>query len=135
MKNLKEQINKDFLEAFKSKQMEKKNFLGVIKGDIQNEEGRGVESTDENVLKVLKKMEKSLKENVDKGVVGAKEELEIIKPYLPELMSEEDIRKIVTELVAGGNNNIGLIMRVFNAEYKGKADNKIVKNISEEILN
>lgn len=134
MKDLKEQINKDFLVAFKAKEMGKKNFLGVIKGEIQNEEGRGVESTDENVLKVLKKIEKSLKENIEKGIPGALEELEIIKPYLPQLMSEEDVRKIVSELIAGGSNNIGLIMKVFNSEYKGKADNKMVKTISEEIL-
>ena len=34
---LKEKINKDFMEAFKNKEMDKKNFLGLLKGEIQNE--------------------------------------------------------------------------------------------------
>ena len=135
MKNLKEQINKDFMTAFKAKEMTKKNFLGVIKGEIQNEEGRGVEMNDENVLKILKKTEKSLKENVDKGVEGAEAELELLNPYLPEMMTEEKIKEIVAELVKNGNDNIGLIMKEFNINYKGKADNKIVKDVAVEILN
>lgn len=33
---LKDRINQDFLVAFKNKEMDKKNFLGLIKGEIQN---------------------------------------------------------------------------------------------------
>ena len=56
---LKEQINADFMFAFKNKEMEKKNFLGVVKGEIQNEEGRSGIASDDVVLGILKKMEKS----------------------------------------------------------------------------
>jgi uncharacterized protein YqeY len=135
MKTLKERINEDFMSAFKNKEMDKKNFLGVIKGDIQNEEGRGIEPTDENVLKILKKTEKSLKESIKKGDESAKAELEILKTYLPELMSEEKIKEIVSSLVGEGKNNIGLIMKEFNTNYKGKADNSIVKEVALELLN
>ena len=57
---LKEKINLDFVEAYKAKQMDKKNFLGVLKGAIQAQEGRMIDSTDENVLKVIKAMEKGI---------------------------------------------------------------------------
>ena len=67
MKTLKEKINSDFMVAFKNKEMDKKNFLGLIKGEIQLQEGRGVESTDENILIVLKKLEKSLSQNGDEN--------------------------------------------------------------------
>jgi uncharacterized protein YqeY len=53
---LKEQINADFMSAFKNKEMDKKNFLGVVKGEIQNEEGRSGTVTDEVVLSILKKI-------------------------------------------------------------------------------
>ena len=46
---LKEKINADFMSAFKNKETDKKNFLGVVKGEIQNEEGRSGEITDEGV--------------------------------------------------------------------------------------
>ena len=57
---LKEQINADFMAAFKAKDMDRKNFLGVVKGEIQNEAGRSGKEDDDTVLAILKKMEKSL---------------------------------------------------------------------------
>lgn len=132
MKNLKEIISKDFMTAFKTKDMNKKNFLGVVKGEIQLQEGRGVESTDENVLKVLKKIEKSLKQtNTEESNV----ELGYIKKYLPEQMSEKEIKEIVLEYTTSGVVNIGQIMGRFNKEHKGKADNKLVSEIAKSILN
>mgnify|MGYP003649406010 FL=1 len=67
MSNLKDRVSKDFMEAFKARDMDKKNFLGVVKGEIQLQEGRGIDATDENVLKVLKKIEKSLKQTNTEG--------------------------------------------------------------------
>jgi uncharacterized protein YqeY len=129
--SLREQINAEFMTAFKNKEMDKKNFLGVVKGEIQNEEGRGVNVTDEVVLSILKKMEKSLTQtNTDESL----KELEYIKPYLPQLMSEDSIRTIVIELINDGFRDMGKIMGQFNGKYKGQADNKIVSKITKELL-
>jgi uncharacterized protein YqeY len=128
---LKEQISKDFITAFKAKEMEKKNFLGLIKGEIQTSEGRGIVSTDENVLTILKKVEKSLKQtNTDESL----KELEYIKGYLPTMMSEELIRVTIQGMINNGANNIGQIMGGFNTQFKGKADNKLVSQIIKELL-
>lgn len=134
METLKERIDKDFLNAFKNKRKEEKSFLGIIKGEIQNEEGRGTKSTDENVLKILKKIEKSTKENISRGDEEAKVEMSFLKKYLPELMSEDKIEEIVKSIVSDGKDNIGLIMKEFNTKHKGKADNSLVKDISLKIL-
>lgn len=132
MSNLKDKIAKDFMEAFKAKDMNKKNFLGVVKGEIQLQEGRGVEPTDENVLKVLKKIEKSLKQtNTEESNI----ELSYVKKYLPEQMEENAIRKIIIEYTNSGMSNVGQIMGKFNKEHKGKADNKMVSEIVKSILN
>jgi hypothetical protein len=48
--------------------MEKKNVLGVLKGAIQTQEGNLIESTDENVLKVIKTFEKSIKQTIEAKV-------------------------------------------------------------------
>jgi len=127
--NLKEQINADFLEAFKAKDMEKKNFLGLLKGEIQNEEGRGTVTTDETVMGILRKMEKALKQtNTEQSLV----ELEYMEPYLPKLMSEDKIRTIILEYKSEGFNNVGQIMGRFNREYKNLADMKLVSDIIAE---
>ena len=51
-------INADFMTAYKEKKMDKKNFLGVIKGDVKNKFGDN--ASDSDVLAIVKKMEKSL---------------------------------------------------------------------------
>jgi uncharacterized protein YqeY len=128
---LKEQINADFMTAFKAKDMDKKNFLGVVKGEIQNEEGRGTVATDEVVIAILRKMEKSLNQiNTAESLI----ELDYINPYLPQLMSEDEIREIVAGYVSTGFSNPNALMGTFNKEHKGLADNKLVSKIIKEFL-
>jgi uncharacterized protein YqeY len=129
--SLKEQINADFMAAFKAKEMEKKNFLGVVKGEIQNEAGRSGKEDDETVMGILKKIEKSLKQtNTAESLV----ELEYIKPYLPTLMDEVLIRSILESYKNTGIEDMGKMMGAFNKEYKGKADNAVVSKIVKEVL-
>jgi len=129
---LKEKINADFMSAFKNKETDKKNFLGVVKGEIQNEEGRSGEITDEGVMNILRKMEKSLKQT---NTSESLQELEYIKPYLPQLMGEEQIREIISGYKTNGLNNVGQMMGEFNKNYKGMADNKLVSQVIKEMLN
>ena len=140
---LKEQIDNDFKEAYKARNMAKKTFLGVVKGAIQTHEGNMFPSTDENVLKIVKKFEKSINEMITSkiklghSVEDEKLELEYIQPYLPQLMGEDEIRAIVKELVSRPdiNKNQGVLMGTFNKEQKGKAfDNKTVSKIITESL-
>jgi uncharacterized protein YqeY len=128
---LKEKISEDFMTAFKAKDMNKKNFLGVIKGEIQNAELRGISPTDENVLNILRKMEKSLTQT---NTTESLAELEYIKPYLPQMMSEKLIREKVLTYKKSGITNLGQIMGEFNKHYKGQVDNKMVSEIAKEIL-
>jgi uncharacterized protein YqeY len=141
---LKEKINADFMEAYKSKDMEKKNFLGVLKGAIQTQEGKQIESTDENVLKVIKAFEKGINETIEsKTKIGDDVsqqlmEKKYLEVYMPALMSEEEIRGVVKEFLSRENitRNQGFLMGLFNKEQKGKGfDNKTVsKIITEELV-
>lgn len=128
---LKERIDVDYITAFKTKQTSKKNLLGVVKGEIQNEMGRTGKSDDETVLGILKKIEKSLKQT---NTTESLAELEYIKPYLPELMNEGQIRTIISSFIDSGIEDTGRLMGTFNKEYKGKADNAIVSKIVKELV-
>ena len=128
---LKERISADFMTAFKNKEMEKKNFLGVVKGEIQTEEGRTGTATDEVVLGILKKMEKSLNQT---NTSESLKELEYIKPYLPQLMSKEEVSSVIITLIEEGHDNINKIMKQFNTVYSGKADNRMVSDTAKEIF-
>ena len=95
---IKEQINKDYMTAFKSKNTVAKNLLSVVKGEIQTiEKNTGVDNlSDEEVLKILTKTSKSLNETIKalspiagKGedLVQACAELAIVQCYLPKPVS------------------------------------------------
>jgi len=139
---IKEKINTDFMVAYKAKDMLKKNFLGVLKGAIQTQEGKMIESTDENVLKVIKSMEKGVTESIegrklmDLDITEQLCELTYIRAYQPPMMNEDEIRVIVKEIIVNTTNkNLGYIMGVFNKEKRDKSfDNKIVSNIIKEEL-
>jgi uncharacterized protein YqeY len=128
---LKERINVDFIIAFKNRETEKKNFLGVVKGEIQNEEGRSGAVTDDVVVSILKKMEKSL---IQTGTPESLKELEYIKPYLPTQMGRERIYEIIDTYKNNGLTTMGEMMSEFNKNFKGLADNKLVSEIVKEIL-
>lgn len=129
---LRERINQDFMTAFKAKDMNKKNFLGVIKGEIQNAELRGISPSDENVIGILKKMEKSL---IQTNTADALKELEYIAPYLPVMMSESLCREKVAMMIGSGVTTMNQIMAEFNKHYKGLVDNKMLSEVVKAALN
>jgi uncharacterized protein YqeY len=129
---IKERINADFIKAFKEQDFTRKNFLGLLKSEIQNEETRpNSVSSDENTLLILRRMEKALKQTDSPESLV---ELQYMEPYLPQLMSEDQIREIVNGYKANGLNNAGQIMGQFNKEHKGLADNRVVSEIVKEVL-
>ena len=128
---LQEQISADFMTAFKAKDMPKKTFLGLLKGEIQNESSKETFKGEESVLKIVKKMEKSLNQV---GNADSLRELTYIEGYLPTLMSEREVTILMNGMIAGGANNVGLIMKQFNENYSGQVDNKMVSQIARELV-
>jgi uncharacterized protein YqeY len=131
---LKEKINNDYLVAFKAKDTLAKNLLSVIKGEIQTtEKNTGTDHlSDESVLKILQKTAKGLKENI--SLVGdekSKAELVLVESYLPKQMSYEEVEAKVLEIVGGGGNNIGAIMKEFASL---PADKQMVSAVAKKIL-
>lgn len=130
---LKERINSEFVTAFKEKNTLKKSLLSVVKGEIQtSEKNLNVQNmNDEDVLKILNKFAKSMKENISLGDETAKLELEIIQSYLPKEMSDSEIESRISKIVESGVTNIGQIMK----EFVGlQADKRKVSEIVKKVL-
>jgi len=139
---IKEQINKDYMTAFKSKNTVAKNLLSVVKGEIQTvEKNIGSDNlSDEEVLKILTKTAKSLNETIKalspidgkgENIVQACVELSIVQCYLPKQMSKEEVTQKVTELVNSGITQIGAIMKEFASL---PADKKMVSESIKELI-
>lgn len=139
---LKEKINADYMTAFRAKNTTAKNLLSVIKGEIQTtEKNTGVENmSDEDVMKILKKTVKSLKEtNASFPSAQTAEELFIAEAYLPTQMSEEEVRTAVDEIIASMRTTLtikemGKVMGQFNSKYAGLSDGKLVSQVVKDAL-
>lgn len=132
---LTEQINSDYMIAFKSKDTVAKNLLSTIKGEIQTKSKltKDASTSDALVLGILTKFEKSAKISYDNAPTAETErELGILKAYLPESMSESDMETKVDELIAEGANNIGLIMQGFKGTT---VDRMILSTYAKNKLN
>lgn len=132
--NLKEQISKDYMTAFKERNVVAKNLLSVVKGEIQTiEKNTGVDClSDVEVIKILNKTAKSLKEVIEiSGDVESKTQLEMVDALLPAAMTREDVVVKVSALVASGITNVGGIMKEFATL---QVDRKIVSEVIKEVL-
>ena len=129
---LKDQINKDYMTAFKERDTVKKNLLSVVKGEIQTQEkNQGIETlSDDEVTKILNKMAKSLREvfvtDSSQLLNDVRIELDIIEAYLPKQMSREEISAKLDDLYGSGVTQMGDIMKAFATL---PADKKIVSEL------
>jgi uncharacterized protein len=144
---LKERINADYMTAFRARGATvrdtlAKNLLSVIKGEIQTiEKNDKIENmSDEDVMKILNKTVKNLKEtSVNFPSAQIDEELSIIESYLPKKMSEDEIKVAVDEIIASMRTTLtikemGKVMGQFNSKYAGLADGKLVSQVVKDAL-
>lgn len=123
-----EKISADFMTAYKTKNLEKKNFLGVVKTEITKE---SKEPTDEYIIGKIRSMIKNASDSNSLSEI----ELKTLNEYIPQLMGEDDLRKLLKDFVDSSENvNIGSIMKHFNQNYKGLVDNKMLQTLSREML-
>lgn len=144
MSTLKEKISADYIAAFKAGAAEKvkKNLLGVLKGELTKlETAPGASAlTDEGVIKAIKSLTKGIKDVLAASPDNeeAKIELAVLEAYLPQQMSEAEIRTAVEQVVletgASSLADMGKVMGGFNSKFAGKADGKIVSQIVKESL-
>ena len=127
----------------KAEMMGLRNIIGKIKA-AQIDKGETL--TDEESLKILKTATKQLKESIDQYQKGGRDdlaekeafELTLLEKYLPEQLSEEQIRQTVKNIVkntgAGSMQDMGKVMGATMQELAGSADGKIVQKIVQEEL-
>jgi uncharacterized protein YqeY len=146
--SLLEKINSDMKEAMKSKDSLKLSTIRLLRSGITHEEKKaGTSLTDEQVIDVLFKEIKKRNESIDAFKKGGRtdlaekeqKELEILRELCPELtkpMTEEDVRTIVKEVMAGipkeESPKLGKIMQLVLPKTKGRIDGQVVNRIVRE---
>tara|TARA_B100001765_G_scaffold206944_1_gene164646 strand:+ start:237 stop:680 length:444 start_codon:yes stop_codon:yes gene_type:complete len=146
--SLKEKLLSNMKEAMKSKDSVK---LGTVRGVISAVKNQEIdlkkELSEEEILTIVSREVKKRKEAAvlyEKGnrpELKDKEiqEMKILQTYLPEQVSEKDLRhriqEVIAETGAEGMKDFGKIMKTLVPEFKGKADNGLIKELANEYLN
>ena len=150
--DLKNKINLDYNEALKAKDKSKistyRLILSAIKDlDISNRSGPNKKETDnEDIKKLLKKMIKQRAESIDVYKKNNREDLlkieeneyKILSDYLPKQLSEEETKKICSEVAQklGANSikDMGKVMGELKKNYSDTLDFSKAGSILKEIL-
>jgi len=140
-------LRKDMFKATKEEEVAKADILKMALASIKNEQIEKQEDlTKEETQKVLRKEVKKVKDSIaqfkemGRDDLVAKEvlQLEVLQSYLPQPLSEKEVREVVEakikELGAEDMSEMGKVMGVLMKELEGKADGNTVKAIVEDIL-
>ncbi|MCR5438679.1 hypothetical protein SAMN05216584_10492 [Selenomonas sp. WCT3] len=145
--SLKEQLTNDMKEAMKNHEKDRLAVIRMVRGAIRQQEIDGQkELGDEDVIAVLSKEVKMRKDSIEEFKKGGREdlvektqaEIDVLLPYLPAQLSEEEVRELVKAAVeqtgAASPKDMGKVMGVLMPKVKGRADGKMVNTIVRSFL-
>ena len=142
-----EKLKADMIQAMKEKDKERLTVIRMVKAAMHLEHiDRKREINDELLIDVVSKQVKMREESIlefEKGnredlIEKTKKEIEILKAYLPEQLSEsevvEEIEKIFAEVKPESVKDMGKVMKEATAKLRGRADMKKVSEIIKSKL-
>ena len=141
--SLTQQIEKDIVTAMKARETERLSTLRMVKTAFKNKEIEKREPlTDAEAQQILTTLIKQRRESVEQFTKGnrpelaAKEQTEIvlIEGYMPKAASEDDIKKLVDEALAGqtlGPKDMGTAMKAVQARIQASGLRAEGRQVSE----
>ena len=146
---LKQQLRDELKKSMLAKDAMKTSVLRMLISAIGYYEiqkgGAGYEATDEDVLSVIQREVKMRRDAIDQFIKAGRDdlvaketkELSLLEVYLPEQLSEEDIRNFVKQAIMdakASSSDMGKVMGSLMPKVKGKADGGLVSKIVREEL-
>lgn len=143
---LKELLKKDEIAAMKARDKAKVSVLRLISADIKAFEVNERETiSDEGVIKIIEKNIKQIREaleyakqvNDEEKLVEGNFAIEVLTPYLPEQLSEEEVMNMLKEIIANGNytaSDMGKIMKEIMPKVSGKFDRSKINPMVKSLL-
>ncbi|WP_319759442.1 GatB/YqeY domain-containing protein [Maridesulfovibrio sp.] len=143
-----EQIDKDYIAAYKAKDDVKKTVLRHLKTAIKNRivDVKGDTLSDDDVLDLVAKQIKQRKDSIEQYTTAGRPELaeieaveiEALSGYMPEQLSEEEVAaavdKAIADLGASSMQDMGKVMKSITEVYKGQVDGKVVSSLVRDRL-
>ena len=140
MSNIKSKLlQEQFVQARKEKNEIGKALFSTLKGEYDTAVKKGQPEDDSTIEKIAKKMTENAKEV---NTPDALQEIELLKPFMPLMLDESLVRKIIIEVIESNpdkaNNyklgNKGAFTGMVMKQIAGKANIEVVNKIIEEVL-
>jgi uncharacterized protein YqeY len=146
---LKEKLQTDLTDAIRARDEVRSGTVRMLLAAITKEEVAGKAAkvlTDAEIITVLSREAKKRREAVDAYTQAKRDDLAnkekaegvIIAQYLPEQLSEADIKKMITEAIAetkaSGPAGMGLVMKVLQPKIAGRAEGSLVSGLVKAAL-
>lgn len=144
---LKEKLNEDLKKYMKEKNTLALNTVRLVIAEIKNKEvEKNSEITDEEILQIIRKQIKMREDSIQQFRSANREdlaekeaqELEILKNYLPEDLTDEELDKIIQETIkelnASSKKDFGRVIKEVIQKVQGRADNKKISELISKKL-
>ena len=145
--SLKQKLQEDLKSSMKNKDTNKKSVITLIRASIkQYEVDNRVELGDEEITDLIAKQLKQTRDSRDEFAKAGREdlvekayaEIGILKEYLPQQLSEEELNEIViatiSEVGATSMKDMKHIMSSIMPKVKGRADGKLINELVRKNL-
>lgn len=145
---LEEKLMSDYKEAMKNKDPLKVSVLSFLRAELKNQAIAKKKDLleDSDVVAVIRKQMKARQDSIEQFTKGSRldlaekemKELNILKEYLPAQLSEEEVSKLIEEVISAagavGMKDMGRVMKELNEKIAGKADGKLVSDLVKKKL-
>ena len=142
-----EQIEKDYINAMKTKNDSVVSVLRMVKSALQNEKIKaGKELSNNDAIKIIQREIKQRKDSIENYQAGGRielvkqeqSEMEILEKYLPEQLSDKELTQIVRsaiqEVGATAISDLGKVMGKVMPQVAGRADGGQISAKVKELL-
>ena len=142
-------LENDFKNAMLNRKKDLVDLLRLLKAALKNEmiSLKKQELSDAEVITILKREAKKRHDSIEQFTKGKRQdladketaELKLIKHYLPQELSADEVRKVAQEVISSlgevAPSQFGRVMGAVMARLKGQADGTLVSQIVKETLN
>lgn len=145
---LEDRISSDYKQAMKDRDPLKVSTLSFLRAQLKYAaiDKKAEKLEDPDVITVIKKQVKQRQDSIEQYEKGGraeladkeKKELAILKSYLPQELSVDEIKAFIAEAIretgASSMKDMGQIMKVLMPKLGGRADNKVLSDLVRQSL-
>ena len=147
MSDLKSTLTEQMKDAMRAKDKVRLGTIRMIQAEIQRVEvDERVELNDERILAVMDKMQKQRKDSITQYLAAERpelaekeqQELEVIKTFLPQPLSDTEIAQIIDDAIAASGassmQDMGKVMALVKPQIQGRADMGSISGLVKQKL-